>query len=75
MSALATGAISRGQLDSARSQRDQTQAQVRATREQLGQLETGYRPEEIAQSDAQLQGQSGVGQCRARTRRCCADSP
>ncbi|HII4615438.1 efflux RND transporter periplasmic adaptor subunit [Aeromonas hydrophila] len=52
----ATGAISRGQLDTARSQRDQTQAQVRAAREQLGQLETGYRPEEIAQSDAQLQG-------------------
>ncbi|MFQ2104030.1 secretion protein HlyD [Aeromonas rivipollensis] len=52
----ATGAISRGQLDSARSQRDQTQAQVRSAREQLGQLETGYRPEEIAQSDAQLQG-------------------
>lgn len=52
----ATGAVSRGQLDSARSQRDQTQAQVRAAREQLAQLETGYRPEEIAQSDAQLEG-------------------
>lgn len=52
----ATGAISRGQLDSARSQRDQTQARVRAAREQLAQLETGYRPEEIAQSDAQLDG-------------------
>ncbi|MGY3878369.1 secretion protein HlyD [Aeromonas enteropelogenes] len=52
----ATGAISRGQLDSARSQRDQTRAQVRAAREQLAQLETGYRPEEIAQSDAQLEG-------------------
>ncbi|MFM5145270.1 secretion protein HlyD [Aeromonas rivipollensis] len=52
----ATGAISRGQLDSARSQRDQTQAQVRSAREQLSQLETGYRPEEIAQSDAQLEG-------------------
>lgn len=52
----ATGAISRGQLDSARSQRDQTQAQVRAAHEQLTQLETGYRPEEIAQSDAQLDG-------------------
>jgi HlyD family secretion protein len=26
---------------------------VRSAREQLGQLETGYRPEEIAQSDAQ----------------------
>ncbi|AHE51460.1 putative efflux pump membrane fusion protein [Aeromonas hydrophila 4AK4] len=56
----ATGAISRGQLDSARSQRDQTQAQVRSAREQLGQLETGYRPEEIAQSDAQLQGAKAV---------------
>ncbi|WP_421353147.1 efflux RND transporter periplasmic adaptor subunit, partial [Aeromonas taiwanensis] len=52
----ATGAISRGQLDTARSQRDQTRAQVRAAREQLAQLETGYRPEEIAQSDAQLEG-------------------
>ncbi len=52
----ATGAISRGQLDTARSQRDQTQAQVRSAREQLAQLETGYRPEEIAQSDAQLEG-------------------
>ncbi|MFQ2272034.1 secretion protein HlyD [Aeromonas enteropelogenes] len=52
----ATGAISRGQLDSARSQRDQTRAQVRAAHEQLAQLETGYRPEEIAQSDAQLEG-------------------
>ena len=31
----ATGAISRGQLDTARSQRDQTQAQVRSAREQL----------------------------------------
>ncbi|WP_421235255.1 secretion protein HlyD [Aeromonas enteropelogenes] len=52
----ATGAVSRGQLDTARSQRDQTRAQVRAAREQLAQLETGYRPEEIAQSDAQLEG-------------------
>ncbi|MGN5149753.1 secretion protein HlyD [Aeromonas enteropelogenes] len=52
----ATGAISRGQLDTARSQRDQTRAQERAAREQLAQLETGYRPEEIAQSDAQLEG-------------------
>ncbi|TFF81290.1 secretion protein HlyD [Aeromonas taiwanensis] len=52
----ATGAISRGQLDTARSQRDQTRAQVRAAREQLALLETGYRPEEIAQSDAQLEG-------------------
>lgn len=56
----ATGAISRGQLDTARSQRDQTQAQVRAAREQLAQLETGYRPEEIAQSDAQLEGASSA---------------
>lgn len=52
----ATGAIAHGQLDTARSQRDQTQAQVRSAREQLAQLETGYRPEEIAQSDAQLEG-------------------
>ncbi|MNC07386.1 putative efflux pump membrane fusion protein [compost metagenome] len=29
---------------------------MRSAREQLGQLETGYRPEEIAQSDAQLEG-------------------
>ena len=52
----ATGAISRGQLDSALSQRDQTRARVSAAREQLAQLETGFRPEEIAQSDAELEG-------------------
>ena len=52
----ATGAISRGQLDTARSQRDQTQAQVRSAREQLAQLETGYRPGGDRQSDAQLEG-------------------
>lgn len=52
----ASGAISRGQLDTARSLRDQTRAQVLSAREQLSQLETGFRPEEIAQSDAQLEG-------------------
>lgn len=55
-SLVATGAISRVQFDNATSQRDQAKARVAAAREQLKQLASGYRPEEIAQSDAQLEG-------------------
>ena len=48
------GAASQRALDNAQSVRDQAAAQVRSTEEQARLMTTGFRKEEIAESDAQL---------------------
>ncbi len=48
------GAAAQRTLDTARSARDQAAAQVQVVEQQVRQMTTGYRPEEIAESDAQL---------------------
>lgn len=48
------GAAAQRTLDAARSARDQAAAQVQVVEQQVRQMTTGYRPEEIAESDAQL---------------------
>ena len=48
------GAASQGTLEIARSARDQATAQVQVAEQQVRQMSAGYRPEEIAESDAQL---------------------
>ena len=57
------GAASQRALDTAQSVRDQAAAQVRSAEEEARLMTTGYRKEEIAESDAQLkqaQAQSGT---------------
>ncbi|MDR3682957.1 MAG: secretion protein HlyD [Geothrix sp.] len=48
------GASTQRSLDAARSARDQAAAQVRVTEQQTHQMTTGFRQEEVAESDAQL---------------------
>lgn len=48
------GATAQWSLDSARSARDQAAAQVQVAEQQVRQMTTGFRSEEIAESDAQL---------------------
>lgn len=48
------GATSQLSLDAARSARDQAAAQVQVAEQQVRQMSTGFRKEEVAESDAQL---------------------
>ncbi len=48
------GAVAQGALDTARSVRDQAAAQVTVAEQQVRQMTTGFRSEEIAESDALL---------------------
>lgn len=48
------GAATQRALDAARSARDQAAAQVQVAQQQVHQMATGYRKEEVAESDAQL---------------------
>jgi multidrug resistance efflux pump len=50
------GAVSRQQLDQARTRRDVAQAQVDAARQRLTEAETGARPQEIRQAEALVKG-------------------
>jgi HlyD family secretion protein len=59
------GAASQRALDTAQSVRDQAEAQVRSAEEEVRLKTTGYRKEEIAESDAQLrQAQAQMGTAR-----------
>jgi HlyD family secretion protein len=59
------GAASQRTLDTAQSVRDQAAAQVHATEEEARLRTTGFRKEEIAESDAQLkQAQAQLGSAR-----------
>ena len=48
------GASAQGSLDTARSVRDQAAAQVTVAEQQVRQMNTGFRREEVAESDAQF---------------------
>lgn len=62
---MVSGATSRSALDSAQSGRDQAAAQLRVAEEQVRAMNTGFRKEEIAESDAQLrQAQAQVATAR-----------
>jgi HlyD family secretion protein len=50
------GAISRQQLDQARTRRDVAQAQVDAARQRLSEAETGARPQEIREAEEAVKG-------------------
>jgi len=51
---LPEGVTTQRALDAARSSRDQAAAQVQVTGQQVRQMSTGFRKEELAESDAQL---------------------
>lgn len=62
---ISSGATSRSALDSAQAGRDQAAAQLRVAEEQVRAMNTGFRKEEIAESDAQLrQAQAQVATAR-----------
>ncbi|QEL55112.1 secretion protein HlyD [Chromobacterium paludis] len=70
------GGSSRQQLELARMQRDQAVAQRDAAAQQLRALEAGFRPEEIAESDAQLkQARANVATARLALRDGNLQSP
>jgi HlyD family secretion protein len=64
-----SGAAPQRTLDNAQSQRDQDAAQVRTAEQNLRELSTGYRREEVAEADGQLrQAQAGLETARLNLR-------
>ncbi|AXE31891.1 secretion protein HlyD [Chromobacterium phragmitis] len=70
------GGSSQQQLEAARSQRDQSIGQRDAAVQQLRALRAGFRPEEIAESDAQLkQARASVAAARLALKDASLQSP
>ena len=64
-----SGAAPQRALDAAASARDQAAAQVRVAEDQLHTQSSGFRPEEIAESDAQLRAAQAQAQAARLARR------